>query len=108
MPKLIDADKFKQYLTDMKMKYPGPVGGALYVVLQQIESGTFDPTPVQPDTPKPGDKVLHVDYKIRGHGEVKSIAKSGERAEVYFQHSEIGEPILAYYRIDKLEVIPNE
>lgn len=51
MTKLIDADKIKEYLTGMKNKYPGPVGGALYVVLQQIEQGKFDPTPpVQPDT----------------------------------------------------------
>ncbi|QUL57553.1 hypothetical protein KDC22_14380 [Paenibacillus tritici] len=51
MPKMIDSEKLISYLTDMKNKYPGPVGGALYVVLQQIEYGTFDPTPpVQPDT----------------------------------------------------------
>lgn len=49
--KLIDSEKLISYLTDMKNKYPGPVGGALYVVLQQIEYGTFAPTPpVQPDT----------------------------------------------------------
>jgi hypothetical protein len=109
--KLIDSEKLISYLTDMKNKYPGPVGGALYVVLQQIEYGTFSPTPpVQPDI-KPGDKVRHKDNKHFGIGIVDDIAKSGLRAFCYFpdyDRSRSNWEPRSYYRLDKLEVITDD
>ncbi|ASA20930.1 hypothetical protein [Paenibacillus donghaensis] len=86
-------------------------GVVLEALIQEIESSTFDPTPVQPDTPKPGDKVKHRKMKHLGIGNVLEIAKSGERAYVDWPNYDKSKvnwaPTPAYYRLDKLEVIPN-
>lgn len=81
-----------------------------------INSGTFSPTPpVQPDKPKPGDKVRHMDkqYAPNGIGIVKEISKSGKQAYVEWtnwdkDHFKWGGPWPAYYRLDKLEVITDD
>ncbi|MFD1777029.1 hypothetical protein [Paenibacillus rhizophilus] len=92
---LISADKLIEWLDgpDAAPLWEGPEGLLKYnLVMEEIEAGTFDPTPVQLDI-KPGDKVRHTN-KNYGDGIVKRLSKSGERAFVT--------PQCAYYRLDKL------
>ncbi|MEK3838664.1 hypothetical protein [Paenibacillus sp. FSL R7-0128] len=69
--KLIDADKLLEWLNAeyKKLKtnpyddYSSGKRDMLDIVEQRVEDGTFSPTPpVQPDTPKHGDRVLHGIY----------------------------------------------
>lgn len=111
--KLIDADKLEKRLIELMDNTPGDTQykegkrDGWNKVYADLLSGAFDPTPpVQPDI-KPGDKVRHVDFsdEKRGPGKVLKISQSGKRAEVLFERTEVGYPVRAYYRLDKLEVI---
>lgn len=64
-----------------------------------------DPDPIPLPTIKPGDKVRHKDLPHRGIGVVKEVSASGKRVKVYFEKTEVGYGISAYYRPDKLEVV---
>jgi hypothetical protein len=113
--RLIDADKLLEWLEDKSGKsYATTFINSTYNgVIQEVESGTFDPTPtppVQPDI-KPGDRIRHKDHKHFGIGIVDDIAKSGLRAFCYFpdydRRRSHWEP-RSYYRLDKLEVITDD
>jgi hypothetical protein len=98
--KLIDADKLYDWL----------YGNGYHEICEEIRlregAGSFSPTPpVQPDM-KRGDKVRHTDLKKRGPGIVTLVM--GQKAQVYFEKTEIGQPVQAYYRLDKLEVITDD
>ncbi|MFD1776666.1 hypothetical protein [Paenibacillus rhizophilus] len=107
--RLISADKLLKAMKDrvnvlLRDADPGydvhPVVNALENYIERIESGTFDPTPVQPDI-KPGDKVRHKDHPEYGEGKVRT--KRNELNEVYvtFYRTQ------AHFGLDKLEVIHN-
>lgn len=113
MPKLIDADKLQDWIDRTEFAFYGRyreigdgVVKALGMLEDQLDSGNFDPTPpVQPDI-KLGDRVKHTDLKKRGPGIVRLVM--GKKAKVYFEKTEIGQPIQGYYRLDKLEVIKDD
>ncbi|OMF54698.1 hypothetical protein BK138_16205 [Paenibacillus rhizosphaerae] len=65
--------------------------------------GLIDPDPIPLPTLKPGDKVRHKDFPHRGEGIVYAI--KGNKANVYFAKTEVGQGIRAYYRLDKLELV---
>lgn len=110
--KLIDADKLLKWIDENIDSIQRWNGRVCESIAEQIEEGTFDPTPpVQPDI-KPGDKVRHKDkaYQPYGIGVVKEISKSGKQAYVHWpeydkKHFKWGPPTPSYYRLDKLEVI---
>ncbi|WP_339314629.1 hypothetical protein [Paenibacillus sp. FSL M7-0896] len=107
MAKAIDGDKLIGLLgylieaTDSKLEK-----NLLWSILEDIESGKCDPTPPVQPTLQRGDKVRHKDFKNRGPGVV--MLAMGQKAQVYFEKTEIGQPVKAYYRLDKLEVIPDD
>ena len=96
--RLISATKLLAWMESQGASYLVPI------LEGKIKAGEFDPA-VQPDI-KPRDKVQHKDLKKRSPGVV--LAVYGKRARVYFAKTEIGQSITGYYRLDKLEVIPNE
>jgi hypothetical protein len=55
MPKLIDADKLLEWMGDISIGFTDKFEQRLKA---EIEVGTFDPTPVQPDTTK--DKAIEM------------------------------------------------
>jgi hypothetical protein len=66
MPKLIDSEKLLKWLGNTE---PGDlyIGGTLGEWIgAEIESGTFDPTPVQPDTEK--DKAIEMIGWLKNSG----------------------------------------
>lgn len=80
-PRLVDADKIiaemeervQELLRDPDKTYDVyPVANALCNYIDRLKSDRYLPTPpVQPDTPKPGDKVRHI---IHGTGVVDNLA----------------------------------
>ncbi|GGF73058.1 hypothetical protein GCM10010912_17820 [Paenibacillus albidus] len=110
MPKLIDADRLLQYLNEQAEAWrPTQSYYQLKGVIDQVESGTFDPTPVQPDTPKiaPEDGVYHKRYKASGT--VKRLSDSHMRALVEWHDgaSPSYVSINSLVKIKDVEVIPN-
>lgn len=104
MPKMIDGEKLLEYITTRQRSGDG--SEELYSLEQLVHSGTFDPTPPVQPTLQRGDKVRHKDFKNRGPGVV--MLAMGQKAQVYFEKTEIGQPVKAYYRLDKLEVITDD
>lgn len=104
MPKMIDSEKLLEHLDILIQVHQD--NWMLTTLKQKIESGTFSPAPpVQPDI-KPGDKVRHKVYKNYGVGICDELSKSKKTMRVHFPA--LGIWHREFYRLDKLEVIPDD
>jgi hypothetical protein len=105
--KLIDwlEEKIESYFLAYHNSYSDYDQGreaSYHEVIESVRSGLFDPDPTPSPTIKPGDKVYHSRFNLKGT--VKRLSQSGKRAYVIWNYGYMP----SYVELKSLEVVESD